>query len=162
MSASRSCLTTTTLGIAAGLAGRAFGSVGAVPTYLIAFLPILFGLHLLGAIKLPVPAAPKAVAATGGPLGAAAAGAMLGLVIAPCATPVLGGLLAYVATTGDPVWGGALLFTYGIGLGVPLVLLGTAAASLVARLASGTWRMVADAASGTALVGVGLYLIWIA
>jgi len=35
------------------------------------------------------------------------------------ATPVLVGLLSYAAVTGDPIWGGLLLFTYGLGLGVP-------------------------------------------
>ena len=89
-------------------------------------------------------------------------GALLGLIITPCATPVLAGLLAYVATTGDPLWGGLLLFVYGLGIGVPILLLGTAAASLVARLSTDRTRRWAEHMTGVALIGVGLYLLWIA
>lgn len=155
-------MTTTALGVAAALAGHALSRVGPLPTYIIAALPIIFGLHLMGAVRLPLPTVPTRIASPRGPLGAVASGAMLGLVIAPCATPILAGLLAYVATTGNPVWGGALLFVYGLGIGVPVLLLGTAAASLVTRLASGPWRRVVDPVCGAALVGVGLYLVWIA
>ena len=97
-----------------------------------------------------------------GVAGAAVAGALLGLAVVPCATPVLGGILAFVATTADPVWGGLLLFSYGLGLGIPALMLGTASASVVARLPGDKIQRIADTIAGTALVGVGLYLIWLA
>ena len=45
-------------------------------------------------------------------LKAYAAGLAFALAASPCSTPVLATLLGYVASSGDPVTGGALLFTY--------------------------------------------------
>jgi len=98
-------LMTMTLGVAFGLAGGVFGGIGSWPVYLIAVVPFAFGLHSLGAVRIPLSAGPAQQRVPGGPVGAAVTGALLGLVITPCATPVLAGLLAYVATTGDPLGG---------------------------------------------------------
>ena len=121
----------------------------------------MLGLHVLGVIRLPIPQDQATTEARRGVPGAAITGALLGLIITPCATPVLAGLLAYVAGTGDPVWGGLLLFVYGLGLGIPVLRLGTAAGSLVARLATSRARRWADATVGAALIAVGLYLVWV-
>jgi cytochrome c biogenesis protein CcdA len=48
-------------------------------------------------------------------------GLLLGVVWLPCVGPILGGVLAYVGTTGDVMRSGALLFTYGVGFGLPLL-----------------------------------------
>jgi cytochrome c biogenesis protein CcdA len=156
------CATTTALGIGSALAGRVFMALGSWPVYLLSALPIVFGLHLLGVVRVPLPSPGPGLSTTRGAAGAAAAGALLGLAVVPCATPVLGGILAYVATTEDPVWGGLLLFSYGLGLGIPALLLGTASASAVARLSGEKFRRWADYIAGAILVGVGLYLIWLA
>jgi len=54
-----------------------------------------------------------------------AAGFTLGLVIGilwlPCVGPVLGAVLAYAGTTGDIVQSGFLLFSYGVGFGLPML-----------------------------------------
>jgi cytochrome c-type biogenesis protein len=157
------CVTTTALGIVSGLAGRVLAGLGSWPVYAIAAVPLVLGLDVLGVLRLPLPRmTTDAPRSPRGSLGAFATGVLLGLVITPCATPVLAGLLAYVANTRDPVWGGLLLFVYGIGLGVPVLLLGTTAASLVTRLSSHRARRWADWLAGGSLIGVGLYLVWIA
>jgi cytochrome c-type biogenesis protein len=156
------CATTTVLGITSALAGRVFMALGSWPVYLLSTLPMVFGLHLLGVVRLPLPSRTAGLSAMKGAAGAAVTGALLGLAVVPCATPVLGGILAFVATTADPVWGGLLLFSYGLGLGIPALLLGTASASVVARLSGEKFRIWADYIAGTTLVGVGLYLIWLA
>jgi len=155
-------LASTVLGIISGLAGRMFMGLGSWPAYLIAAVPIVFGLHLLGAIRVPLPRETRLAQRAGGAAGALVAGALIGLVVTPCSTPMLAGLLAYVAHTGNPVWGGVLLFIYGIGVGVPILLLGTAAASFMARLAATRARVWAERLSGLMLIGVGLYMLWIA
>jgi cytochrome c biogenesis protein CcdA len=48
-------------------------------------------------------------------------GLLLGVVWLPCVGPILGGVLAYVGTTGDVLRSGALLFVYGVGFGIPLL-----------------------------------------
>jgi cytochrome c-type biogenesis protein len=156
------CATTTVLGITSALAGRVFMALGSWPVYLLSAFPILFGLHLLGVVNLPLPSRTADLPSMKGAAGAAVTGALLGLAVVPCATPVLGGILSYVAATANPVWGGLLLFAYGLGLGIPALLLGTASASAVARLSNEKARKWADYIAGTMLVGVGLYLcaVW--
>ena len=152
----------TVLGIASALAGRMFMGLGAWPAYVIAAVPIVFGLHMLGAIRIPIPGETHLVARTRGSVGPLVAGVLIGLVITPCSTPMLAGLLAYVARTGNPIWGGVLLFVYGVGVGVPILLLGTAAASFMNRLAARGARAWVERLSGVILVGVGLYMVWVA
>ena len=152
----------TALGIASGLAGRMFMGLGSWPAYVIAAVPIVFGLHLLGAIRVPLPKETRLSQKIRGPAGPLIVGALIGLIVTPCSSPVLAGLLAYVASTGNPVWGGVLLFVYGLGVGIPILLLGTAAASSMARLAATRAQIWAERVSGVVLTGVGLYLLWLA
>ena len=49
------------------------------------------------------------------------AGLTFALAASPCSTPVLATLLAYVATTHDPLAGGGLLFAYTSGYVTPLL-----------------------------------------
>ena len=155
-------LASTVLGIISGLAGRMFIGVASWAAYLIAAVPIVFGLHMLGAIRIPLPRETRLSRQARGPMGALLAGTLIGLVITPCSTPMLAGLLAYVARTGNPVWGGLLLFVYGLGVGLPILLLGTAAASFIQRLAATRARIWAERLSGLMLIAVGLYLLSIA
>ena len=154
-------LMTTVLGIATAFGGRVFGGLGPWAGYLIAALPIAFGLHLMGAMSIPMPGQIKPSWKPKGLIGVAGIGALLGLVITPCTTPILAGLLSYVAVKGDPIFGGLLLFAYGVGIGIPVLLLGTAAASLVSRLSSEIACRATEYISGAIMVGVGLYLLWI-
>jgi cytochrome c biogenesis protein CcdA len=48
-------------------------------------------------------------------------GLLLGVVWLPCVGPILGGVLAYVGTTGNVVASAWLLFVYGIGFSLPLL-----------------------------------------
>ncbi len=153
---------TTILGVISALAGKVFGQWGSWPFYFVSVFPILFGLYLLKVLPLRLPTFSGMSIKVNGPFGAFIAGGMLGVVITPCATPMLAGLLSYVAITGDPLWGGILLFIYGIGLGIPIILVGTTFTSLLARLSNDKARRWADNATGVLLLGVGLYLIWIA
>jgi cytochrome c-type biogenesis protein len=68
------------------------------------------------------------------PLAPLAAGLAFGLAATPCTTPVLAVLLGWMAQTGRPLAGMVLLTSFGAGQVVPLLLAGTAAASLPALL----------------------------
>ncbi len=48
-------------------------------------------------------------------------GLLLGVIWLPCVGPVLGGVLAYVGTTGDVARSAWLLFSYGVGFSIPLL-----------------------------------------
>ena len=152
---------TALLGVAAAIAGRALSGIGGWAPYVIAVVPIAMGLHLLGWIRIPLPSFSGTIR-PGGAFGAFATGLLLSLVIAPCGTPVLASVLSFAAYKQSVAYGGALLFAYGIGLGLPMLVLGTAATGIARRLDRFGWRVWVDRLSGSALVALGFYLIWIA
>lgn len=150
-------LATTGLGVVAALAGHAATTLGRGPRYALAFVPIIAGLHLLGGLRLPLPSATRSgQAAT--TLAAFVTGLFLSLVIGSCGTPVLAAILSYAAYQGSILFGALLLFVYGVGNGVPLLLLGTGAGTLTARLSDSAHVWI-DRISGALLVGLGFYLL---
>lgn len=121
------------LGLASGLMGRLYGRLPSQIPLLVAVVAVLMGLNLLGLLRLPLPSGPdpelwrRRVPA---PLAPVAAGLAFGLAATPCTTPVLAVLLAWMAQNGRPLVGMALLTSFGAGQVLPLLLAGTAAASL--------------------------------
>lgn len=152
-------LATSVLGVVAALAGKSMAGLGGALHYLIALVPVAMGAHLLGWIRLPLP---KATGREGqrGILGAFLAGLMLSLVIAPCGTPVLASVLSYAAYEGSVAYGAVLLFLYGLGAGIPVLLVGSAAGGIAQRLDRLGWTKRVDRAMGILLVLVGVYLAW--
>nr|WP_280123689.1 cytochrome c biogenesis protein CcdA [Coxiella endosymbiont of Ornithodoros amblus] len=57
-------------------------------------------------------------------LGTALMGTLSTLILSPCITPALVGVLGYISHTGNASLGGIALFTMGLGMGAPLLLLG--------------------------------------
>lgn len=152
---------TALLGVLAALAGRALTGVSGWASYLIALVPLVMGLHLLGWLKLPLPTL-GARANGGSVLGSLASGLLLSLVLAPCGTPVLASVLSFAAYQQSVAYGAALLLAYGLGVGLPILVLGTAAGSLARRLDRLGWRGWIDRVAGVALLALGFYLLWTA
>lgn len=119
------------LGMVAALTGRLFGQIQSNPIahIIVGNVIIVFGLMLLGVIKMPTFLLSRIgagkVLKKGGFFGAFLMGLISGLIAAPCASAVLGALLVYVATKGNPVFGFTLLFSFSIGLGTLLIIIGT-------------------------------------
>ena len=63
---------------------------------------------------------------------------------------------------GKLVYGATLLFAYGLGRGVPIVLAGTFTGVIRALPAMEKWTQWMEQAAGVVLIGVGVYFIWIA
>jgi cytochrome c biogenesis protein CcdA len=120
----------TMLGVVAALAGHIVGQLGSGVRYAVAAVPLVMGLHLLGWVRLPI----TSRVIGNGSLGAFGAGVLLALALTPCGTPVLASVLSYVAYNGSIIFGATLLLLYGIGWGVPMVLIGTAAGQLTGKL----------------------------
>jgi cytochrome c biogenesis protein CcdA len=149
---------TSVLGVLAALAGHAVTLLGRGPRYALALVPIVMGLHLVGWIRLPLPS--QGAAWRGEGLAAAfVAGLLLSLVVGSCGTPELAGILTYAAYKGSLVFGALLLFVYGVGNGLPLLLLGTSAGALTHRFGTGRAHTWAGRISGALLVGLGFYLL---
>ena len=144
------------LGSIAAYIGR-IADIGRPTKYAIALVPILMGVYRLGWIKLPG-FTPKTFQPGFG--GAFGTGLLLSLVVGPCGTPVLASVLSYAAYTKSFVYGGLLLFVYGMGTGLPLVLVGTATGNLLNKLDCSRFGRLIDPILGSSLLLLGSYLLW--
>lgn len=125
--------------------------------YAIAILPIVMGVHRLGWISFP------RILPTTFRLGTSSAfgtGMVLSLIIGPCGTPILASILSFAAYKQNPVYGGALLFAYGIGNGLPLVLAGTASGTFMRRFDDSRFGHWINPAISGMLILLGVYLLW--
>ncbi|UCH36523.1 MAG: cytochrome c biogenesis protein CcdA [Armatimonadota bacterium] len=153
------------LGIVAATVGGLFGTESAILHWLVALVCFAIGLSLLGAVKLNFDfltrLQPKRVAMTG-LLGAFALGLVVGLAGSQCGTPVLVAILGIAMAKGKLAYGASLLFAYGLGRGVPIVLAGTFTGLVKALPVMERWTRWMEKAAGVVLIAVGLYFLWLA
>lgn len=151
---------TALLGLIAVFVGGFFGSLPTSLHYLLPLIPIVMGLHLLGVFKFKLPGLTDWKPVRTGAVGAYLTGLLFSLVILPCATPILASVLSVAATSGRLISGTALLFVYGVGIGVPLIVVGTSI-GLVSRFKQiERWWPSVNNISGALLILLGLYLLW--
>lgn len=84
-------------------------------------------------------------------------GSLSALVVSPCVSAPLAGALIYLSTTGDALLGGAALLALGLGMGVPLLLIGSSGGHLLPR--AGAWMDGVKAVFGVLLLGVAVWLL---
>lgn len=157
------CLTYTILGVSFAMIGKAgdFGTQLASPAVVfpLALLFLVLATSMFGAFELNLPASWQArlnQVGGRGVGGAFAMGMVGGLIAAPCTGPFLAGLLTYVATTADVVGGGALLYVYGLGMGVLFFVLAAFAVSLPK---SGRWMEAVKSIGGIGLLFAAIYYL---
>ncbi|MEX3583037.1 MAG: protein-disulfide reductase DsbD [Burkholderia sp.] len=157
----------TVLGIAAALVGQSLGAWLQNPWMLGAFglLLTVFALTLIGGIDISLlqrwqdGAAQASSRRSGGRfLAVATMGALSALVVGTCMTAPLFAVLAFIAHTGNALLGGAALFAMGIGLGVPLLIIGLGAGTLLPR--AGTWMDGVKVFFGVVLLAAALWIVW--
>ncbi|NOU21606.1 MAG: protein-disulfide reductase DsbD [Methyloglobulus sp.] len=93
----------------------------------------------------------------GSMLGAAIMGALSSLIVGPCVAAPLAGALIYIGQTGDAVLGGSALFVMGMGMGVPLLLVGASAGKLLPK--AGSWLNATKAVFGVMMLGVAVWML---
>jgi thiol:disulfide interchange protein DsbD len=89
--------------------------------------------------------------------GAALLGFTSALIVGPCVTPPLAAALVYVAQTGNTLRGSSALFALGLGMGLPLLLLGTFGATVLPK--SGPWLIRIKQVFGVVLIGVAIWMM---
>ncbi len=77
--------------------------------------------------------------------------------MSPCLSAPLAGALIVISSTGDAVLGGSALLALGLGMGVPLLLIGSSGAQLLPR--AGAWMNNVKAVFGVLLIGVAIWLL---
>ncbi|MFM0058221.1 protein-disulfide reductase DsbD [Paraburkholderia phytofirmans] len=157
----------TALGIAAALVGQSLGAWLQNPWVLGAFgvLLTIFALTLIAGFDIALPqrwqdgVSRASSGRAGGKFAAVAVmGALSALVVGACMTAPLFAVLAFIAHTGDAVLGGAALFSMGLGLGVPLLILGFGAGTLLPR--AGAWMDGVKVFFGVVLLAAALWIVW--
>jgi thiol:disulfide interchange protein DsbD len=88
---------------------------------------------------------------------AALMGAISGLVVSPCVTPILAGALIYVASSGDALTGALSLFSLAIGMGVPLIIMGTGGGHLLPK--AGAWMDDIKRFFGVLMLAIAVWLL---
>ncbi|WP_263259274.1 MULTISPECIES: protein-disulfide reductase DsbD [Pseudomonas] len=124
----------------------------------------LFALAMFGLFELRLPAPLRerleqlASGTRGGSLGGAATlGVLSSLIVSPCVSAPLAGLLLYISSTADWLGGGLALFALGLGMGAPLILIAAGGGALLPR--SGAWLVGMRNAFGVLLLAVALWLL---
>ena len=154
------------VGVVAGLSGANLQVMFQNPWVLIAFalVFVVLALSLFGFYELQMPAAIQSRLTnvsnkqrSGSMTGAAVMGVLSALIVGPCVTAPLMGALVYISQTGNAVLGGAALFTMGLGMGVPLLLIGLSAGSLLPR--AGAWMDAVKSVFGVMMLGVAIWFL---
>lgn len=159
-------LTYAGVGAAAALAGANLQATLQNPWMLGAFglIFVALALSMFGFYELQLPAVLRnrlnsaSQGQRGGTVGGAAAmGVLSALLVGPCMTAPLAGALLYIGNTGDVLTGGLALFAMGLGMGVPLVLVGTLGARLLPR--PGDWMNRVKVLFGFILLGTAIAFV---
>ncbi len=154
------------LGVIAALLGASLQAWLQQPWLLgsLAGLFVLLALPMFGAFELQLPAALRdrldraGQGTRGGNLyGAALLGALSGLLLGPCMTAPLAGALLFIAQSGDVLQGALVLFTLGLGMGVPLLLLVTLGNRYLPR--PGAWMNLVKGLFGFVFLAMALYTV---
>lgn len=159
-------VTYTLLGIVVALAGAQFQAIFQSPIVLIALsaLFIFLALSMFGIFNLALPANWQnklnnlSNKQKGGSVtGVVIMGVISGLVASPCTTAPLTGALLYISQTGDVILGASALYALSLGMGLPLLVLGSSGGKLLPK--AGAWMNVIKNIFGFLLLAVPIFLL---
>lgn len=153
-------------GVFAGLAGSYLQAFLQSPWVIIIvcalFVALAFSLFGFYELRLPESWHEKLIHITnrqqgGNYIGVALMGCLSTLVISPCITAPLVGVLTYIGNTGNAILGGLALFVLGLGSGVPLLIIGTSAGKWLPK--SGPWMNGIKIILGVLMLAMAVWLL---
>ena len=156
----------TALGVTAGLLGEGLSAALQKPWVLSAFalLMVALSLSMFGVYQLQMPASVQTRLSqfsekqtSGKMAGVFVMGALSALIVGPCVAAPLAGALLYISQTRDVVVGGSALFAMAIGMGIPLMIIGLSAGSLLPR--AGAWMNAVKRFFGVLMLAVALWMV---
>jgi thiol:disulfide interchange protein DsbD len=155
------------------LAGAAFGAMGGQiqaalqkPWIIIgvAMLFVALALSMFGLYELQMPAAVQTRLSalsnrqrTGSFVGTAMMGALSALVVTTCVAPPLVASMTVIAQLGDVVRGALALFAMSIGMGIPLLIIGTSAGRWLPK--AGAWMDSIKQAFGFMMLALAIWML---
>nr|MBL0711040.1 protein-disulfide reductase DsbD [Colwellia sp.] len=159
-------VTYTLLGVVVALAGAQFQAMFQHPAVLISIsiLFIFLALSMFGVFNLALPASWQNKLNNlsnqqkgGSIIGVVIMGVISGLVASPCTTAPLTGALLYISQTGDVVLGASALYALSLGMGLPLLILGSSGGKLLPK--AGAWMNIIKNIFGLLLLAVPIFLL---
>jgi thiol:disulfide interchange protein DsbD len=156
----------TLAGVAAAAAGQQIQAMFQQPWIIVLFalLFVALALSMFGLFTLQLPSALQTRlsdvsnqqrAGTFG--GVAVMGALSALIVTACVAPPLFAALAVIAQTGDVVRGGSALFAMSLGMGAPLLVIGTSAGRLLPK--AGAWMETVKKFFGVLMLAVAAWML---
>jgi thiol:disulfide interchange protein DsbD len=94
---------------------------------------------------------------SGSYVGCFVMGALSALVVTACVAPALIAALSVISQTGKVARGAAALYATGLGMGVPLLIVGASAGSLLPKV--GPWMDTVKALFGVLFLGIAIYFL---
>jgi thiol:disulfide interchange protein len=152
-------------GLIAALTGHLFGQLLVNPIFIILIVALLgyLGLSMFGLYDMYVPKFMEQNNSFNQKQSSLFSififGAISGSMASPCLSPGLALLLSIVATLGNHALGFLMLFIFGLGLSVPLLIIGTFSNSINMIPQSGTWMVEIKKIFGFMLLGMCIYLL---
>lgn len=159
-------LTYAAAGVAAGMSGELISNALQTPWVLGSFaaLFIALSLSMFGFYELQLPSALQSRLTEtsnhlhGGHFGGVfAMGALSAIIMSPCVAAPMAGALLYIGKTHDALLGGSALFALALGMGLPLLLIGTSAGALLPR--AGAWMESVKRFFGVLMLGVAIWIV---
>lgn len=160
------CLTYTLAGVAAGLSGQLLSNALQTPAALIAgaLIFIVLSFSMFGFYELKLPSAVENYFFNwsnrfkgGHLLSDFLMGAISALIISPCVAAPLAGALLYISQTHDVTLGAVALFSLSLGMGVPLLLIGASAGTILPK--AGEWMNAIRRLFGVLMLGVAIWIV---
>lgn len=151
------------LGLAAAFTGQMFGNLMSSPIVILSLVALLayLAFAMMGFYEMYTPKfLTNNTAVRGGSLsGAFLFGAVSGTVASPCLSPGLILVLSIVTALGNKLLGFLMLFTFGIGLSIPLLIIGTFSSSLNLLPQAGMWMVEIKKMFGLLMLGMCFYFL---
>ena len=153
-------------GIAAGMTGTLLSAALQNPWVLGGFALVFVALSfsMFGFYELQLPSSLQSKLSEesghlqgGRGIGVFVMGALSALIVGPCVAAPLAGALLYIGQTGDAVLGGTALFVMALGMGVPLLIVGLSAGTLLPR--AGAWMEAVKKFFGVLLLATAVWLV---
>lgn len=160
-------LSYTLAGVAAGLSGslisQSLQSPWILATTALLFVVLAFSMFGFYELKLPSVFENKILGLSnklkGGEfLGVFIMGVISALIVSPCVAAPLAGALVYIGQTQNVLLGGVGLFALAIGMGVPLLMIGASAGSLLPK--AGGWMTTVRNLFGMLMLAMAAYIVW--
>jgi thiol:disulfide interchange protein DsbD len=158
-------ITYTIAGVIAGLSGAGVQAAFQTPWVIAVFsgVFVLLALSMFGLFEIQMPQSlqsylnRKTDGRGKGYTSIAIMGLLSALIVGPCVAAPLAAALGFISQTGDAFLGGMALYALSMGMGIPLLIVGTGAGKFMPR--PGSWMDAVKSIFGVMMLAVAIWML---